>query len=132
MSLELPGCIEKHMLSDMALERMRGSAVYVLSLKTPEDIYSAWDEHFETRAPYLDDIDDADETLYVGAANDLLRRLNDHNDGQKRKAALLRVCEIDSLHSIWWFDSSDEAFERESKIATMMQNQRENTYVHQR
>jgi len=132
MSLELPGCIEPHMTSDMAFERIRGPAVYVLQLDPPEGIYSAWDEHFEHRAPYLDEIDEVSEVLYVGAANDLLRRLNDHNDGEVRKAALLRVCDIESLHSVYWFDSAEQAFERESGIAKVIQNERGNTYVHSR
>ena len=130
MSLQLPACIEPHMMTDMAFERIRGAAVYVLELDPPDDIYTAWDEHFENRAPYLDEIDECAEVLYVGAANDLLRRLNDHNDGEVRKAALLRVCEIESLHSVYWFDDPDIAFERESAIATVIQNERGNAYVH--
>jgi len=130
--LSLPGDIEPHMMTDMAFERIRGPAVYALTLDPPEDIYTAWDREFEHRAPYLDDIDDASGVIYVGAANDLLRRLNDHNDGEMRKSALLRVCDIDSLHSVWWFDDADRAFERESKIATVMQNERPQDYIHQR
>jgi len=132
VSLSLPGCIEPHMMTDMAFERIRGAAVYVLQLDLPENIYEAWDEHFDHRAPYLDDIDDSSGVRYVGAANDLLHRLNDHNDGQVRKSALLRVCDIAELHSVWWFDSAEEAFERESKIATIMQNNRPDLYIHQR
>ena len=132
MSLELPGDIEPHMMTDMAFERIRGAAVYCLELDPPDNIYEAWDQHFENRAPYLDEIDDAAGVRYVGAANDLLRRLNDHNDGEVRKSALLRVCDIASLHSVWWFDSADEAFERESKIATIMQNNRPELYIHSR
>ena len=132
VTLSLPGCIEPHMMTDMAFERIRGAAVYCLELEPPEDIYTEWDQHFENRAPYLDEIDDAQGVRYVGAANDLLRRLNDHNDGRVRKAALLRVCDIESLHSVYWFDDPDEAFERESKIATIMQNQHPDIYIHSR
>lgn len=132
VGLSLPKAIEPHMIDGMAFERIRGPAVYAIQLDPPEDIYTAWDQHFDHRPDYLTDVQAAKRVLYVGAANDLLRRLNDHNDGEKRKSALLRVCDIERLHSVFWFNDPDRAFERESGIATAIQNEHPSWYVHQR
>lgn len=131
MSLSLPADIEPY-LDGQAFERIRGPAVYCLSLVRPEDVQSAWLDEFDNKAPYLDELAEADTAYYIGAANDLLHRLNDHNDRDVRKAALLRVCAINALENVWWFDSTDKAFQQESRIAIELANELPNCYVHQR
>lgn len=133
MSLELPADIEPYLQrDDMPFERLRGPACYGLELVVPDDLEERWDQHFDTRPDYLEEVQDAIATIYIGGANDLLHRLNDHNDGDVRKAALLQVCDIDSLYNVWWFESTDTAFDYESIIATDLQAKHPSLYFHQR
>ena len=132
MSLSLPADIEPFLDDTHAFERIRGPACYLLSLERPSDVREAWNETFDVLPAYMDELESAQSAVYVGAANDLLRRLNDHANGEKRKAALLEVCDVVDLVEVWWFDSVEKAFERESMIATNLANEMSNVYVHQR
>jgi len=112
---------------------LRQPGCYCLKLSRPHDVGDRWDQHFDNRPPYWDAFTSAERVLYVGASKDVLGRLEDHRDGEKRKAALLRVCSIDSLFGIEWFGSAAEAFEKESKRAlTLDQAMHDSTYTHQR
>jgi predicted GIY-YIG superfamily endonuclease len=130
MTLALPGDIERHLTE--GFDQLHDPAVYCLTLLRPPDVGAAWDRHFETRPDWFEEFSDADRVLYVGAANDLLHRLEDHVDGEVRKAALLRVCDIGALRNVWWFEDADRAFERESGIALTLQQEYPSAYVHQR
>lgn len=130
MTLALPGDVEPH-LTD-GFDQLHDPAVYALKLYRPPDVGAAWDREFDTRPPWFEEFRDAGEVFYVGAASDLLHRLEDHRDGEVRTAALLRVCDIAALHAVFWFDSADRAFERESGIALMFQRERPDAFVHQR
>jgi len=128
MSMSLPADVERFGGPD----RWHSACCYALVLTRPDDLAAAWDREFETRPPWFEEFRDAASVVYVGATGDCLSRLEDHRDGEVRQAALLRVCDIDSLRNIWWFQDTDRAFERESGIATEMQNQYPDVYVHQR
>lgn len=130
MPLELPADAEPHLTDDY--EQLHDPAVYALVLDRPTDLEDAWDRRFDSRPPYFEDFQQAQRVVYVGAAADCLRRLEDHADGEVRKAALLEICEIEALRNIWWFDDATRAFERESGIAIEMQNQYPEYYVHSR
>lgn len=132
MTLSLPADAEPFIPAGGDLSDLRGPGVYALRLSRPDDLAAAWDATFDTRPDYWESLTSAERVVYVGAAKDVLGRLEDHRDGEVRKAALLRVCEIDALRNVWWFDSADAAFERESKLAIMLQNDRPAWYVHQR
>jgi predicted GIY-YIG superfamily endonuclease len=127
MSLSLPADIEPHLDPEYDWS---SPAVYALTLSRPDDLGAAWDSHFEHRPSYFDDLEQCDQVVYVGGASNLLSRLEDHHVGRVRRTALTTVCSIDSLRNVWWFDSADRAFERESGIAMTMQNQYPEMYVH--
>lgn len=130
MTLALPGDVEPH-LTD-GFDQLHSPAVYALKLYRPPDVGAAWDREFDTRPPWFEEFRDAGEVFYVGAASDLLHRLEDHRDGEVRTAALLRVCDIAALRNVWWMPSADIAFERESGIALELQHEYPNVYVHSR
>lgn len=131
MGLSLPKDVEPWLTQEY--EQMRTPAVYALELDVPGDIREQWSEHYEHTPDYLEAIEAAERTLYVGGAKDLLHRLEDHNSRDVRKSALLRFCEIHRLANVWWFSSADRAFERESGLAIMLDNQTDaGVYVHQR
>lgn len=130
MSLTLPADVEPF-LTDTN-DDWTAPAVYALRLIPPDTVAEAWDRHFDTRPDYLESLRTATDVVYVGAASNLMHRLEDHRDGQVRKSALLQVCEIEGLRNIWWFDDPDRAFERESGIAIQLQNYYPDTFVHQR
>lgn len=131
MSLELPADIEPH-LGRFVDHEWSDPAVYCLTLTRPDDLEDAWDRVFDTRPPYFEDLQQCSTAVYIGATNDLLSRLEDHRDGEVRVTALTEICEIDELRNIWWFDSTDRAFEREHGIAITMQNEYPEYYVHSR
>lgn len=131
MALSLPEDVEPWLTEDY--EQLRGPAVYALELNVPDNIREQWNQHYDVTPDYLEAIEAAERTLYVGAAKDLLHRLEDHNSRDVRKSALLRVCEIDRLANVWWFQEVDRAFERESGLAMMLNNQTDSSvFVHQR
>jgi predicted GIY-YIG superfamily endonuclease len=130
--LELPSDAEPFIPEDGDFSHLHGAGVYALRLSRPDDLAAAWDQRFETRPDYWETLNDADGVVYVGAASDVLRRLEEHRDGEVRKARLVEVCTIDSLRNIWWFDAVHEAFERENGLALMMKNQYPSLYVHSR
>lgn len=132
MSLELPADAEPFIPDGGDVTDLSEPGVYCLTLSRPTNLEDAWNRQFDTRPEYWGDLTYCTQVAYVGAASDVLRRLEEHRDGNKRKAALLEVCEIDELRNIWWFDSTDTAFERESKLALWLQNSRPSWYVHQR
>jgi predicted GIY-YIG superfamily endonuclease len=132
MSLELPADAEPFLQDAHNFKRLRGAAVYALTLTRPENIGEVWDRYNDNRPDYWEELTDADGVVYVGAAKDLLARLSDHKDGEHRVPALMKVCEIDGLRNVWWVDSPDRRFIEESKLATMLQNERPDLYVHSR
>jgi len=107
-------------------------AVYALVLDRPDDVGQAWDREFDTRPDWFEEFRDAREVWYVGATNDCLSRLEGHRDGEVRVGVLQRICEVESLRNVWWFDTTDRAFERESGIAVAMQNEYPDVFIHQR
>jgi len=132
MVLELPSDAEPFIPEGGDLSDLSEPGCYCLTLARPQDVGTHWDRQFDTRPDYWDEFTAATTVAYVGAASDVLRRLEEHRDGNKRKAALLEVCSIEALRSIWWFDDIDTAFERESQLAMWLQNSRPSWYVHQR
>ena len=129
MSLTLPEDIEPHLPEGVEWDQ---PGVYSLYLKKPDNVRDRWEQEFDSTPDFVDMLESKPTTVYVGAASNVMRRLEDHRDGEVRKVALLRVCDIEGLRNVWWFDSTDEAFEQEWPLATLMQQQYENYYVHQR
>ena len=127
--IELPGDIEPHLIDGF---EWSDSGVYALALNRPDDLEAEWDAIFESRPDYFETLQTAETIVYVGAAKNVISRLEDHVEGRVRKAALLQVCEIESVRNIWWMDSTEKAFERESGIAIAMQNEYPSYYVHSR
>lgn len=132
MTIELPADAEPFIPSGGDLSDLHAAGVYALRLSRPDDLAAAWDQRFETRPDYWGTLTDADGVVYVGAASDVLRRLEEHRDGEVRKARLVEVCTIELLRNIWWFDAVHKAFSREHGIALMMKNQYPHLYVHSR
>jgi len=91
-----------------------------------------WDRQFDHRPPWFEEFRDARAVWYVGATPDCLSRLEDHRNGEVRTTVLTEVCEIDSLRNVYWMDSADDAFTRESGIAIELQNHHPSVYVHSR
>jgi len=131
MSLSLPKDMEPYLSDEYT--RYDNPGVYALTLNVPDDVREQWTEYYDHTPNYLDAIEQAETTIYVGAAKNAIARLEDHADRSVRKVALLRFCDVESLRNIWWYDSADRAFERESGIAIELNNHTDaGTYVHQR
>lgn len=129
MSLSLPEDIEPHLTSD---NEWSDPGVYCLSLTVPSDVRERWESVFDTTPDYLDMVEQKAQTVYVGAAKNVLSRLEDHKEGKYRKAALLEVCEIDGLRNVWWFNTVERAFLKERTMADMVSAEHPSWYVHQR
>jgi predicted GIY-YIG superfamily endonuclease len=133
MSLELPADCEPFIPDGEGFDYLHNPAVYALELTRPDDLASAWDAEFDHRPAYWDQLTDACKIVYVGEAGDVLRRLEEHRDGDVRVGVLQRVCDIHSLRNIWWMQSKEEAEEQESALAIAMQNEYgKSHYVHYR
>lgn len=130
--LELPADAERFIPSDGDFDSLHDPAVYCLVLERPDDIEAAWNERFDHRPDYMDQLKAAETVAYIGATKDALHRLEEHKAAEKRKAALVEVCEIDYLRNLWLMDSAEEAFQEESQITIMLQNQKPDWYVHSR
>jgi len=128
MTLRLPADIEPHLIDG---HEWSDPGVYCLRLNRPDDLAEAWDATFDHRPDYWDDLQQAQGVVYVGASKNVMGRLEDHRDGDKRLTVLTEVCEIEGLRNVWWMDSVEAAFTQESQIAILMQNQRPELYVHQ-
>lgn len=131
MSLSLPADAEPFIPNNGDLSSLHNPGCYALTLTRPRDLAHEWDQVFDHRPPYWDDLLTADNVVYVGASADVLSRLEDHRDSEVRLTVLTEVCDIHSLRNIWWYSSAEEAFERESGLALMLQNHKPSYYVHQ-
>lgn len=130
MPLTLPSDLEA--FAD-EYDDMTGPAVYALDLEPPVDVPATWDGNFDHRPEYWERLVHAETWVYVGAASNVLRRLEEHRDGDVRKAILPSIAADCSLRNVWWCMSEIEAFERESGIAIRLGNYLPaNIYVHQR
>lgn len=129
MPLELPADLEVHADN---YDQLTDPGVYVLLLNRPDNPAAAWDREYDARPEWFVTFRDAAQVAYVGAASDVLHRLEEHRDGEVRQAVLLRICAIDRLHTVFWFDDADRAFERESGLAMTLQQERPEWYVHSR
>lgn len=128
MSLTLPADLEPFVGTTWTTP-----AVYCLRLELPRDLPRVWDELKDHRPEYVDRATTAREVLYVGAAKNVLARLEDHRDGDYRKVALVSCADDIHLRNVWPFDDPTRAFERESQFALTLANETdETTYVHQR
>ena len=130
MSLCLPANAEPFVDNDIS--ELRQPGVYALKCVKPDDIAAEWDKHFDNRPDYWDELTSKDRVAYVGASADVLSRLEDHRDGNKRKAALLQVCEPVGVLNIKFFSTAQRAFERESGLALNFAQQHPSFYVHSR
>jgi predicted GIY-YIG superfamily endonuclease len=110
--------------------------VYILELSTPAttdyDTYARlWLDEFETTPEYLTSIAATGTLHYVGAASDVYERLDEHLTSPNRSTAVATVFPIHSIRYIHWFETADEAFQNEHRIAMDLSN-RIDAHVHTR
>lgn len=127
MTLTLPADLE--VFAD-DYGQLSGPAVYALDITRPDDLGDAWDNHYDHRPPWFDRLRDASHAVYVGAASNVLRRLEEHRDSEVRKATLPTVAADVSLRNCWFFKDKTRAFERESNVAIRLRIHLEDTFVH--
>ena len=135
MTLSLPEDVEPHLGTDADLSDARNPGCYALRLTKPDDLASAWDRQFDTRPEWFDAFAEKPACVYVGSARDVLRRLEEHRDGEVRTTVLTELCEIESLRNLWLLPASTERHQREfeeRKVARLMRREYPETYVHQR
>jgi len=116
MGLTLPSDLEPYTTD------YRTAAVYALDVTMPDDLAYQWDLRFEHRAEWFDQLQAADSVIYVGAAKNLIGRLEDHRDGQVRTAVLPSLATDKTLRNVWPKDSADDAFREESQVAIRLRN----------
>jgi len=123
MSLELPADLEPYTTD------FRTPAVYTLDITRPDDLAAVWDDRYDTRPAYWDELVTAESVVYVGATTDLLSRLEDHRDGDVRQAVLPTIAVDVSLRNAWPCEDAQEAFERETRIALRLRRHLPETFV---
>jgi len=129
MTLSLPADLEPFAPD---FDAMHQPGVYALDLSRPDDPAAAWDRHYDSRPAWWPPFVDASQVVYVGASADVLSRLEDHRNGEVRRASLIRVCDVTDVRGVWWYDSAQAAFDREHGIALSIQNAQPTAFVYSR
>jgi len=110
--------------------------VYALEIDLPataDAVERQWHAVFDDQPDYMARLMDCHGCLYVGAAANVQRRINEHLSSDKRKATLPSVFGIDRIHGVWWHDDKDAAFEAEYNRTRELDRQTlPTTYVHSR
>ena len=116
--------------------------VYAILLSTPdtdsvETYERLWRKQHDA-VPTVDDdgyspetLAEADRIVYVGAAKNVRERVAEHVAGE-RPSAVSEVFPVHSVWGVWWCDSAEEAFERESARAIDLNNRFGPVYFHSR
>lgn len=123
-----------HHVDDLA--NATDAGVYVLRLSVPETTdYEAyvrlWLDQHDTIPEYLELIADAPGILYVGAAENVRDRIEEHLTAPNQSSAVAQVFPIHSIEAVHWFETPAEAFEREHGIALQKDTETDG-YVHSR
>jgi hypothetical protein len=116
MTLSLPADIEPYTTD------YRTPAVYALDLTMPSDLTAEWDQRFNSRAEWFDELKAADAVVYVGATETLVGQLEEHRDSNVRTAVLPSLATELELRNVWPRASADQAFVDESQIEIRLQN----------
>lgn len=125
MSLELPSDLTA--LAPDDVNPYESAGVYVLELSKPATVVDEWDNTYDHRPPWFEDFTNAERILYVGGSKNVLSRLEDHRDGEVRQTVLTRVCSVESLEEVWFYEDADESFLRESQHAIELDNETPNS-----
>lgn len=98
--------------------------VYCLTLSTPtdRDYADVWLDHYEELHPEIDAMQAASKVLYVGASKDVFARITDHAAGEVRQAAVPSVFKPHDVYDVRFFNTTDEAFAHEGRIAMELKN----------
>jgi len=124
----LQACPDDHAVDD--------AGCYALEIDLPDTeqaVAEAWDHHYEERPPYWHRLVDCYSAIYVGAAADVQSRLEDHLDGDVRKASLPTVFDVVALRDVEWYDQPEDAFRMEFNTARMIDKKTSpRIYVHSR
>jgi len=107
------------------LEQSRGPGTYALEVQTPARVHAvaqAFHAVVDVSPPdaMLDRIASADRVCYVGASGNVYDRLQDHADGEVRKALFLEAFAPVDVVGVW---PSAAPFESEFNRARMLSDQ---------
>jgi len=108
---------------------------YALNIETPagghETHARVWLESgYEETPPYLQQIADASRVIYVGRSSNVRQRIQEHLDGDTRKATLPSVYEVFGICGVQWGTNTDHA--ERSYADHFRESSRGDTYVHTR
>lgn len=126
------------LLSEALAEHTDGSAdrpgCYALSIATPDGGHETharrWLVSGYPVPPYLPQIVDVDEVVYVGRASSVRDRIEDHLRGDVRKASLPTVYAVRGIVAVRWGENTDHA---ERQFADDLQTELgARAYVHTR
>jgi len=121
---------------------VNGPGIYALLLSAPDTTSveahaRLWREHHDTMPTVANDgygvetLASARRIVYVGAAKNVRSRVANHVAG-KQPSAVMEVYPPHSVWDVWYCDSVDEAFERESGKAIELNNRFPSAYFHSR
>lgn len=112
-------------------DRMHNPGTYALKLRRPPDVVTAWDREFDARPQWFSKFQTAVNVFYVGAAKDVLERLEQHASGDKQPT-VLQVCNIAGIEDVTFYKSAEKAFDEEFNMAQHIREEYPHSYVHQR
>jgi len=91
---------------------------YALLYAKPENPTEAVDKAFDNRPDWFDEFLKCEHCLYVGESYNVMQRLIDHNEADKRLTTLSRIgCDPISVEAIEYHDSKEQAEHAEYNTA---------------
>jgi predicted GIY-YIG superfamily endonuclease len=117
------------------IEEAHQPGVYVLELSTPnsknhELYHRLWLDSHSGLHPELEQIIESDRLLYVGEANDVLSRLEDHLDNPNRSTTLGSTFPIHSIVDVDFYNTKTKAEEHERDKADQLRQNNPNWHIH--
>lgn len=117
------------------IEEAHQPGVYVLELSTPDttdhELYHRlWLETHSGLHPELESIIETDRLVYVGAAEDVLSRIEEHLDAPNRSTTLGSTFPIHSILDVDFYDTRTKAFEHEKDKFDTLKKNNKNWHIH--
>jgi len=120
------------------LDEAHQPGVYVIRLSVPTQLdlsghKELWNETHGYTPDYVQQVAESEGVMYVGAAEDVLSRVQDHiDDSVNNSSTLMHTYPPHSVIQVYFYDSIDDAFNNEYNKEVQLRQTRSSIYIHSR